>query len=88
MTACFPHSRIHKNRSIQTDHVRPLVDEGLPPEFLDTILQLHAERAVIPCIRESAVDLRTGENKTATLTERNELIEGRCGHGEEGGVIR
>lgn len=38
--------------------------------------------SVIPRIRESPVNLGAGENESAALAERDDLVEGLCGHAE------
>jgi hypothetical protein len=44
----LPHPRRHDDRGILADDVLPLLDDVLPPGALDVVLELDAERAVVP----------------------------------------
>ena len=65
---------IHQDGGVQTDVVAVLLDELLPPGPLDVVLQLHAERTVVPGVGEAAVDLAAGKNKAAVLAEGNDFV--------------
>ncbi len=76
MTAGLPGHRIHEDGGVKPYVVRVLLHEFLPPRFLDVVLQLNAQRAVIPCIGKPAVYFRTGEDESAVLTEGNDFFHG------------
>ena len=52
---------------------------GYPPSFLDVVLELNAQGAVVPGVGETAVDLGAGEDEAAVLTQRDDLIHCFCG---------
>ena len=74
-----PGLRIHQDGGVQTDVVAVLLDELLPPGPLDVVLQLHAERTVVPGVGEAAVDLAAGKDETAVFAEGNDLVHGFFG---------
>ena len=47
-----------------------------PPEVLDVVLELDAERPVVPGICQTAIDIRAGEDESAALAERGDLVHG------------
>src|SRR4051812_2644409 len=57
VAARLPGSRIHEYGCVHSEHIVAVVDEALPPDALDVVLQRHAERAVVPRSCESPVDL-------------------------------
>ena len=74
MTAGHPGLRIHQNGAVHA-HIIPVPrDELLPPGLFYVILQLHAEVAVIPGVRQSAVDLGARIYKAPCLGERYDFF--------------
>src|SRR4051794_27822612 len=73
MPARHPHLRVHDERAIDPHHrdllpVRPrrrVAHHVLPPGGLDVVLQLNAERPVVPEAIDAAVDLAALEEEAA-----------------------
>ncbi len=86
----LPDPRVHQDRGIEALDVVPRVDHGVPPAVLDVLLELDAERAVVPHRAEASVDLRGLEDEAAALAEGDQLVhQGGIGHGarrRRGGV--
>ena len=74
MPGCNPGFRVHQDGAVQADVIAALGDEFAPPGFFDVVLELDAQRAVIPCIGEAAVDFRAGENKASVFRQRDDFI--------------
>ena len=74
MTGSHPCFRIHNDRSVQTDVVRGLLYKLLPPCTLDVVFQFHTQRAVVPGVCQTAVDLRARVYKAAGLAEVYDFI--------------
>ena len=74
MSGCNPGLGVHQNRAVHTDVGRGLLHKLSPPCLLYVVLQLNAEISVIPGIRQTAIDLRTGINESARIAERNNLV--------------
>ena len=70
--------------AVQPDDILPPRHEGSPPRILDVLLQFGAERAVVEETGEAVVDLGRGEDDSATLAERHDLVHLELGVG--GGV--
>src|SRR5262245_10946927 len=68
---------MHKDAAVETDHVPPPVDERPPPELLDVVFQLDAERPVVPGVGEPTVDIGTWKDEAAPLAERRDLVHRR-----------
>ena len=75
-----PHVGVHQDRAVETDVQVILGHELLPPSFLDIVFQLHAERAVVPSIRETAVDFAAGIYEAASLCESGEFVHSEFRH--------
>ena len=71
-----PDLRIHENGGVETHVVGILLHKLLPPRALDVVLQLHAERAVVPGVCKAAVDLGARVNKAPALAQRYDLVHG------------
>ena len=84
-----PDLRVHEDAGVEPDDVLALLDHRPPPRPLDVVLQLDAERAVVPDRVDPAVDLARREHEAAPLRERDDRVEagdgwrdiGRVGHG-------
>ena len=70
-----PDRRVHQYGGVQADHVAAAPDEGLPPRSLDVVLQLDAERTVVPRAGETAVDLAALEQKAPALAQRRDGLK-------------
>ena len=68
---------------VEADHVVTHGDHGLPPLALDVLLELDAERAVVPGRLGAAVDLTARVDEAPALGERDDVVDGgrgRLGH--------
>src|SRR5262245_21131174 len=82
MPARFPYFRVHDDRAIDADHADFLaVGSGwgiavhvLPPGVLDVLLELDAERAIVPEAVDAAVDFTRLKDEAAPLAQRHEFF--------------
>ena len=74
------------DRGVQPDDVVAAGHHGLPPLALDVLLELHAERAVVPRGPRPAVDLAAREDEAPALGEADDGVDGGggCGHAAQG----
>ena len=79
MTGGHPDLRIHQDSSIQTHIVGILLHELLPPGTLHIVLELHTQRAIVPGVGQTAVDLGTGENEAPVFAEVDNFFHGLFG---------
>ena len=70
-----PYLRVHQDARVEADDVVALLDHGAPPGALDVVLELDAERPVIPHGVDAAVDLAAREDEAAPLGERHDRFE-------------
>ena len=70
-----PHLRVHQDPGVEPDDVVALLDHRPPPRALDVVLELDAERPVVPDGVDAAVDLARGEDEAAPLRERHDGLE-------------
>ena len=76
VTRCDPSLRIQDDRAVKPHVIAGLLHALLPPGTLYVVLELNAERTVIPRVCQAPIDLRAGENKTAVLTKGYDLVHG------------
>ena len=69
-----PDLGVHQDGAVQPDVVRAFLHEALPPRALDVVLQLHAERAVVPRIRQPPVNLAAAVDKASALAVGDDFI--------------
>ena len=69
-----PGLRVHQDGGVQTDVVAVFLHELLPPGALDVVLEFYAQRAVVPGVGKTAVDLAAGENEAAVFAEGDNLV--------------
>ena len=74
MTRSHPGLRVHEYRRVQPDVVRAFLDELLPPRLLHIVLELDTQRAVVPCVGESAVNIRSGKHISSVFAERDDAL--------------
>src|ERR1051325_4668323 len=72
MTARLPHSRMHDDRGIESDHVLPTVHVVAPPDALPVVLELYAKRAIVPARTGAAVNFARLKNESAPLAKRHD----------------
>ena len=70
-----PDLRVHEDPGVEPDDVVALLDHRPPPGALDVVLELDAERAVVPDRVDAAVDLARREDEAAPLRERDDRVE-------------
>src|SRR5262249_39432413 len=81
VSRCLPHLRMHEDRGVESLDVVARVDHRTPPAILQVLLELDAERTVVPDGAEASVDLGGLEDESAPLCERHELVhEAGIGH--------
>ena len=74
VAACLPDFRMHENVCVNFVAVPALLNESLAPGVLDVVLHSCAERAVIPGVRKSAVDVAAGENEASVFTQSDDFF--------------
>ena len=74
VTAGDPGLRVHQNGGIQPHIVGVFLHEFFPPRALDVVFQFHAQRAVVPCVGESAVNFRSRKHKATAFAKRDDLV--------------
>jgi hypothetical protein len=67
MAGGHPGLRVHQDGGVQTHVVGVLLHEFLPPGALDVVLELHAQRAVVPGVGKAAVDFAARKIKPRFL---------------------
>ena len=67
------------HRGVEADDVVAGLHHRAPPLALDVLLQLDAERAVVPGRPGAAVDLAAGEDEPPALGEGDDVVDGRRG---------
>ena len=88
MTRRDPGLQRQDDRGVQADDVVTLGDHRLPPLPLDVLLELDAERAVVPGGLGAAVDLTAGVDETSALGEGDDVVQGGGGGLGHGGSLR
>ena len=76
MPARLPRARVLDDRRVQRDDVVAVLDHRLPPLVRHVELQQHPVVAVVVGVGDPAVDLRGGEDETAPLAQRHDLLHG------------
>ena len=67
---------IHQDSTVDADVMGIFLDKFLPPGCLDVVFQQDAQRAVVPGIRQAAINFRTGENKSTILGQGDNFLHG------------
>ena len=84
VAAGLPHLAGQDDRGVQAHDVVALGDHGAPPLALDVVLQLDAERAVVPGGPQAPVDLAGRVDEPPSLAQADDGVEAvtaQC-HGE------
>ena len=74
VTGRHPHLAVHQNAAVHAGIVRAFLHKLAPPRLFDVVLHFHAQRAEVPRVGQSAVDLRSGEDKALVFAQRDEFI--------------
>ena len=69
VTGCLPRLGVHDDGAVQTHVIRGFLHELLPPCFFDVVLELHAQRTVVPAVCQTAVNLGTGKDEAAVFAQ-------------------
>src|SRR5712664_2712201 len=87
MPRCLPDLGMHQDGRIEAFDIVAFVHHRSPPALLDVLLELDAERPVVPHGAEAAVDLGRLKHEAAPLGQRHELLHGFvcCSGGGGGG---
>ena len=76
----LPHLGREDDGRVQADDVIATADDRLPPLPAHVLLELHAQRAVVPCRAGAPVDLRRREHEPAALAQIDDGINAISGH--------
>ena len=74
MSACLPHTWMHKDGSINAYNICA-VGHGLPPALLDRAEQFNAEGSEIPATIKATIDFGTLKNKALALCKGKDCVE-------------
>src|SRR5262249_9489370 len=72
VTRIAPDQPVHQDRRVQTLHVVAVVNDRTPPRAHHVVLQLDAQRAVIPGRSDATVNFRIGEDEAASLAQAHD----------------
>jgi len=67
---------VHQDGAVDPDIMGIFLDKFLPPGRLDVVFQQDTQRAVVPGIGQTAIDLRTWEDKATILSQGNDFLHG------------
>ena len=76
-----PHVLGEDHRGVQADDVVALLHHRPPPLAADVLLELHAERTVVPRRPRAAVDLTGREDEAPALGQADDGLDAVGGHG-------
>src|SRR5690606_21717745 len=79
-----PHLPGQDDRRVQADDVVPALHHRLPPLALDVVLQLDAERSVVPRRPGTTVDLAGRVDETTALAKADDRVDQIGGHVNSG----
>ena len=74
VTACLPNFRVHKYVRINLIAVLSFLNKTLSPGVLDIVFKSCSERAVIPCVCKTAVNIAACKNKSSVFAKGNNLV--------------
>src|SRR5262249_9723315 len=74
VTRRLPGPRVRDDRAVDALDVGALAHDPLPPERLQVLLELGAERPVVPEAVDPAIDLAGREDEAAARAQRDEII--------------
>src|SRR5205807_8537944 len=73
VTGRLPDPRVHEDRGVEADDVLAKLHHRAPPRALHVVLELDAERPVVPGGARAAVDLARREHEAPPFREGGEL---------------
>ncbi len=74
VTGSYPYLRVHEDRTVNTNVIRALLNELLPPCRFYVILELDTQRTEVPCVCQTTVDIGTRIYETSCLREGYDLF--------------
>ena len=80
VTRRHPHFAVHQNCAVKPHIVLAFLHKFLPPRLFHVVLEFHTERAVVPCICQTAVQFASGKNQTAVFAQRNQFVHRQISH--------
>ena len=69
MSGCNPCLRVHQDCTVNADILGVFLNKFLPPCFFHVVFQLYTQRAIIPCVCQTAVNFGTGVNKASVFCQ-------------------
>ena len=69
VTGCHPCLGVHQDCTVNADILRVFLNKFLPPCFFHVIFQFYTQRAIIPCVCQTAVNFGTGVNKASVFCQ-------------------
>ena len=76
MAGSHPGLRVHQDGGVQTDIVGAFLHELLHPCLFDIVLELNAQRTVVPAVCQAAVDLAARIDKPAVFAQVYDHVKG------------
>ena len=76
MAAGHPGLGVHEDGGVLPHVVGILLNELLPPCLFDVVLQLHAQRAVVPGVGQTSVNFRAGKDEAPVFAQGHDLVHG------------
>ena len=74
VAAGHPDFSVHQNRAVQSRVILALLHKFLPPGLFDVVLEFHTQRTVVPGVRQSAVNLGPGKDKSPVFAKRHQFV--------------
>ena len=65
---------MHENIGVNLVAVLSLLDKTLSPGVLNIVFKSCSERAVIPCVCKTAVNIAAGKNESSVFAKGNNLV--------------
>ena len=69
VTGCHPCLGVHQDCTVNADILGVFLNKFLPPCFFHVVFQLYTQRAIIPCVCQTAVNFGTGVNKASVFCQ-------------------
>ena len=76
MAAGHPGLGVHEDGGVLPHVVGILLNELLPPRLFDVVLQLHAQRTVVPGVGQTSVNFRAGKDEAPVFAQSHDLVHG------------
>ena len=76
MAGGHPGLGIHQDGRIQADVIGAFLDEFLQPGLFDVVLELNAQRTVVPAVGQAAVDFAAGVDEPAVFAQVDDHVQG------------